>query len=150
MGDDTPVARVDRDDQPLAELLRQSLREGTAPVPAVSAVVPRMTRAAPASRAAWTASPSRSPPPIWTGTVAAATTVSTSPAGRPARERPVEVDDVEPLRALGGEASRRRCGIAALDRHLLAPALEEPDTASFEDVQRGDDGEAGHAVVLAC
>ena len=70
-----------------------------------TASVPTTARAAPAASTAATAASSRSPPPTWTGMATAAQMAATSVAlhGR-ARPRAVEVDDVEPARAVGRPA----------------------------------------------
>src|SRR5581483_6696427 len=72
------------------------------------------------------------------------------PGCRAPRERAAEVDEVKPLRAFGGEPGGGRPRIAALDRHVLAVTFEKADAASLEDVDRGDDVEAVHALVVAC
>ena len=46
---------------------------------------------------------------------------------------------MQAARALVAEPACKLDGIAALDRHCLSPALREPDDASLEDVDRGDD-----------
>ena len=61
-------------------------------------------------------------------------------------EGAVEIDEVEPRRARGGEALRGRDRVAAVDRDPLATALGEADDASVEDVDRRIDDE----VLLAC
>ena len=68
----------------------------------------------------------------------AATTRSTSSSDGDAGERTVEVDEVEADGALGVEAPRELDGVAAFDRHGLAPSLGEPHDASVEHVDRGD------------
>ena len=60
------------------------------------------------------------------------------PERRRAAEGAVEVDEVEPSRTFVAEPARELDGIAALDRHRLAPALVEPHDASFEHVDRGE------------
>ena len=52
--------------------------------------------------------------------------------------------------AAGDEPGGRRRGIPSLEHDTLATALREPYTPSLEDVDRGDDREAAHAVVLTC
>ena len=69
---------------------------------------------------------------------------------RAARERAVEVDQVEPLGALLGKALRRLRRVSALDRHPFPPPCEQTDTAVLEDVDRGDHLEACHSSVVAC
>ena len=63
------------------------------------------------------------------------------PQIRLAREGAVEIDEVEPGRALGDEALGGCDRVAALDRHLLAPALGEADDASRKHVESRVDGE---------
>ena len=58
-----------------------------------------------------------------------------------AREGAVEIHEVEPGRALRDEALCSRDGVAALDRHLLAPPFVETNDAALEDVQSRVDGE---------
>ena len=60
---------------------------------------------------------------------------------RLALEGTVEIDEVEPGRALGYEALGGRNRVAALDRHLLATTLEETNDPSAEHVQSRIDGE---------
>ena len=69
---------------------------------------------------------------------------------RAAGERAVEVDQVEPLGALLGEALGRLRWISALDRHPFPPPFEQADTAVLEDVDCGDHLEACHSSVVAC
>jgi hypothetical protein len=72
-------------------------------------------------------------------------------AGRgPAREGAVQVDHVQPRRALGHEPRGRLARVAALDRHVLAAPLRQSHAAPLEDVDRRDHVEACHAAVLAC
>ena len=52
--------------------------------------------------------------------------------------------------AFAGSKRRRRCGVAPLDRDLLAAPLRQPDAAPLEHVDRGYDEESFHAKVLAC
>ena len=60
---------------------------------------------------------------------------------RLAGEGAVEIDEMEPGRAFGDEPLGGRDRVAALDRHVLAPALGEADDASREHVERRIDGE---------
>ena len=57
-------------------------------------------------------------------------------------ERAVEVDHVEPRRALVAVPPGERLGIAALERDGLAPSLGEPHDAAGEHVDRGQHLEA--------
>ena len=65
------------------------------------------------------------------------------------REGAVEVDHVQEARSLLDEAARRGDGIAALDRHALAPAFRQANAASFEHVDCGIDDET-HVNMLTC
>jgi hypothetical protein len=65
-------------------------------------------------------------------------------------ERAVEIDEVEPGRALGGVSKGRRLRVATFDRDMLAPPLREPHAAAVEDVDRRDDGEGLHGCVVTC
>ena len=60
------------------------------------------------------------------------------PERRGAVECSVEVDEMEAARALVAEPAGKLDGVATLDRHGLAAALVQPDDASFEDVDRGE------------
>ena len=58
-----------------------------------------------------------------------------------ARERAIEVDEVEPGGALRRKALGRRDRIAALDGHCLPAALREANDTALEDVDRRVDRE---------
>ena len=58
--------------------------------------------------------------------------------GGDAVERAVEVDEVESDGALGVVASGELDGVAAFERHVLAPSTRQTHHASGEDVDRGD------------
>ena len=73
-----------------------------------AAVVPRIARAAPSSSTASISSSVRTPPPICTGITTAAADVAHHLAVVPVLERGVEVDHVQPARALLLEAGRDR------------------------------------------
>ena len=57
-------------------------------------------------------------------------------------EGTVEIDEVEPRRARGGESLRGRDRVAAVDRDPLTTALGEADDAPVEHVDRRVDDEA--------
>ena len=71
------------------------------------------------------------------------------PEIRFARERTVEIDEMEPGRAFRSEALRGRHRVAAVDRDPLAPALLEADDATLQHVDRRIDGEL-LVLLLAC
>ena len=111
------------------------------------AAVPRMTRWAPASTAAWTASIDRSPPPYWTGTPSCGDLREVVDRARLAVAGAVEVDDVQ-VRGAGldpvARGLQRRVGVHRL---VLEAALDEPHRAAVLDV---DGGVEDHAVTKFC
>ena len=111
------------------------------------AAVPRMTRCAPASTAAWTASIERSPPPYWTGTPSRGDLREVVERARLAVAGAVEVDDVQ----VGGagldpvaRGLQRRVGVHRL---VLEAALDEPHRAALLDVDGGIEDHADDEVL---
>ena len=99
--------------------------------------MPTSTRAAPAARAASIRS-RRAVAPTHLDWDARGRDALDEPQIRLAREGAVEIDEVEPGRALGDETLGGRDRVTALDRHLLAPPFGEADDASLEHVEGRD------------
>ena len=103
------------------------------------AAVPTMTRSAPAAIASAIALVGAIAAPDLEREPARGCNALDEPERRSADECSVEVDEVQAPRALVAEPAGKLDGIAALDRHGLAPSLVEADDASFEDVDRRQD-----------
>ena len=101
--------------------------------------MPTITRSAPAESAASIASRVRYPPPTWIGRLGRSREPLEERGGGGAVERAVEVDHVEPRRALVLVLAGERLRVAAFERDGVATPLGETHDPAVEHVDRRQD-----------